>query len=316
MISWDNYEDWIKTVPKCDLHCHAARGAGLKYLSDIAQKKIIEADGFSSVNEMNQWYKNEIGSVFQGRNGYETLIRATIDEAIRDNIYFLVMGFAVDRVALYNDSVSAFIKAISKIIRSYKRIVIIPELSIPKTVNYKKNIMVGMAALEYNFFKAIDIVGEEMEVAFDEFVELYKTAKTRGLRLRAHVGEFGSADSIMRTCNLLDLDEVQHGISAIESEEVMSFLKDKGIQLNICPTSNIKMHVVSDYKNHPIKKLLDYGIKVTINTDDRTVFNRSVSEEFTQLYKSGLLSINELERIRKETLCRAEALWGNLYNLD
>ena len=96
----------------------------------------------------------------------------------------------------------------------------------------------------------------------------------------------------------------------------MSFLKDKGIQLNICPTSNIKMHVVSDYKNHPIKKLLDYGIKVTINTDDRTVFNRSVSEEFTQLYKSGLLSINELERIRKETLCRAEALWGNLYNLD
>lgn len=310
MTCLDNYELWIHNVPKCDLHCHAARGAGLDYLSGLANRKIIEPEKFLSVNEMNQWYRKEIGSFFPGRKGYETLIKATISDAIKDNISYIVMGFAIDRVSLYNNSVSAFIKAIASIIKEHNRIVIVPELSIPKTMDYANNIALGKEALDFDFFKSIDIVGEELEVKFDEFIDLYRTAKKKGLRLRAHVGEFGTADSIMRACEILELDEVQHGISAVDSIEVMRFLRDRSIQLNICPTSNVKMNIISDYKDHPIQKLFDFGINVTINTDDRAVFNRSVSDEFVNLYTSDLLTVNQLEIIRKRTLDNAQLLWG------
>lgn len=312
MTNLENYEQWIRNAPKCDLHCHAARGAGLTYLSQVAKRSLIESEQFISVSDMNRWYKNEIGKFFPGRIGYETLIKATISEAIRDNIRYIVMGFAIDRVVLYNNSVRAFIDSISNIINEYKEIVIVPELSVPKTIDYANNIVLGEEALELGLFKSIDIVGEELDVKFDNFVDLYRKAKRKGLRLRAHVGEFGTAYSVKRTCEILELDEVQHGIAAVTSNEVMCFLRDNCIQLNICPTSNVKMNIVSGYKEHPIRKLFDFGIKVTINTDDRAVFNRSASEEYIQLYKSGSLSVNQLEKIRKETLVNSELLWGRV----
>lgn len=89
---------------------------------------------------------------------------------------------------------------------------------------------------------------------------------------------------------MLDLDEVQHGVHACESESAMNYLRDNNITLNICPSSYVKMGVIEHYQNHPIKQFADYGIKVTINTDDRAVFNSSVSEEYNNLFKYGVLS--------------------------
>ena len=128
--------------------------------------------------------------------------------------------------------------------------------------------------LAHNYFKSIDMYG----------------------------GEFGTAELIREAVEELELDQVQHGITAVNSQSVMTWLCDNNIQLNICPTSNILLSRVDAYTVHPIKKLYDNGIKVTINTDDMLIFDQSVSQEFFNLYNAGLFNVTELNEIRENAL--------------
>lgn len=78
----------------------------------------------------------------------------------------------------------------------------------------------------------------------------------------------------------------------------MKFLAENRIRCNICPTSNIMLKICENFKNHPIRTLYDYGVPVTVNTDDLLIFDSSVSEEFLKLYESGLMNPTELNDIR------------------
>jgi adenosine deaminase len=134
---------------------------------------------------------------------------------------------------------------------------------------------------------------------FENFVPLYSLAKANGLRLKAHVGEWGDADSVRRAVEVLELDEVQHGIAAADSQSVMRFLADHGIRLNICPTSNLMLGRVETLAAHPIRKLFDAGVRVTVNTDDMAMFGQSVSDELLNLYEAGCLDEKKLDQIRE-----------------
>jgi adenosine deaminase len=119
------------------------------------------------------------------------------------------------------------------------------------------------------------------------------------MRVKAHVGEWGTADDVWRAVEVLELDEVQHRITAAESGAVMRFLADRQIRLNICPTSNLLLCRVARLQDHPIRKLFDVGVKVTVNTDDAIVFGAGVSEEFLGLFQAGVFSAAELDLIRR-----------------
>lgn len=86
----------------------------------------------------------------------------------------------------------------------------------------------------------------------------------------------------------------------------MNWLSKNKIQLNVCPTSNVMLRVVESYSVHPIRKLYDNGIPVTINTDDMLIFNQSVSQEYLNLFKSGLMNAEELDNIRETGLKEIE----------
>ena len=91
---------------------------------------------------------------------------------------------------------------------------------------------------------------------------------------------------------------MQHGIGAAQSAEVMIWLADNGIRLNVCPASNIILKRARSYKTHPIRILFDHGVKVTVNTDDVLLFDKGNSEQYLQLCKTGLFSPEELDEIR------------------
>ena len=116
--------------------------------------------------------------------------------------------------------------------------------------------------------------------------------------LCAHAGEYGSAESVREAVEVLELQQVQHGIAAATSAEVMKWLSENNILLNVCPTSNVALCRAESIKRHPIRQLFDNGIKVTINTDDLMIFGQSVSEEYLNLYREGVFTIDELDLIR------------------
>ena len=117
-----------------------------------------------------------------------------------------------------------------------------------------------------------------------------------------HAGETGTADDVRRAVETLGLSEVHHGISACTSKETMRFLADNRIQLNVCPSSNVMLGYVKDYRNHPIRILVENGVRVTINTDDLLIFDSSIESEYLRLYCAGTLSAEQLDEIRRNGL--------------
>ena len=100
----------------------------------------------------------------------------------------------------------------------------------------------------------------------------------------------------------LNLDEVQHGIRAADSESVMREIRRRSVRVNVCPTSNIVLGGARSYQTHPIRKLADFGVHVSINSDDPLVFHTSVSREYLRLYRSGVFTSSELNEIRLKNL--------------
>lgn len=148
----------------------------------------------------------------------------------------------------------------------------------------------------------MDLCDGEFQQPIERFLPLYRKAETYGLIKRAHVGEFGPAEEVVRAVEILELQEIQHGISAAASQEVMRFLTRHGIQLNVCPTSNVMLNVASDYAAHPIQTLVRNGVRVTINTDDLLLFNQPIDQEYLNLYRAGTLTARELDDNRRRGL--------------
>lgn len=151
-------------------------------------------------------------------------------------------------------------------------------------------------------FYSIDLYGDELAQPIENFKMIYRKAKKYGLRLKAHIGEWGSAEDVRKGIEILELDEVQHGIAAINSKEVIKYLVDNNIRLNITPTSNVKLGRVKRLSEHPIKELYRCGVNVTINSDDILIFDSDVSKEYLRLYESGALTAEELDHIRTNGL--------------
>ena len=140
--------------------------------------------------------------------------------------------------------------------------------------------------------------GGENVQPIEAFLPLYKKAEKYHLTKKMHTGETGSAEDVRRAVEILGLSEVHHGINASTSKETMRFLADNHIQVNVCPSSNVMLGFAKDYAMHPIKTLVENGVKVTINTDDLLIFDSSIENEYLKLYQAGTLSAEQLDEIR------------------
>ena len=177
-----------------------------------------------------------------------------------------------------------------------------PEIGIARDADPSSCIQIALEWIRSGIFKSIDLYGNEMAQPPEAYKSLYKKAKLAGLKLKAHVGEFGGPDIIEQTFGMFELNEIQHGVKATSSRTLMKLLSRERIRLNVCPSSNVALSVAPSLEEHPIKLLVDNGVRVGINSDDLTIFNSSVSEEYLKLWQAGPLTAHQLKAIRKDSL--------------
>lgn len=287
--------DGLRSICKSDLHNHMGKGGNRLYIESIADIKIDQPPAsFESVSHMDEWFMENIKIYCP----YIRRLEAAFVQAADDNISVLAASFGYDE-----ENITGFIQTMKSLNQKFApKTIFLPELALGRSCDTDRELSRLDEILSYNWFKSIDINGDEFVQPIKNFKKIYRKAKEYGLRLKAHVGEVGTADDVMEAVEELELDEVHHGVAAAKSEFVMRWLSNNKIQLNVCPTSNIMLRVVETYSTHPIRKLFDYGVPVTINTDDMLVFNQSVSQEYLNLYKSGLMNADELDIIRETGL--------------
>ncbi len=122
--------------------------------------------------------------------------------------------------------------------------------------------------------------GDEIHYPPKLFQKAYLIAADAGLYCTVHAGEFAPASGMMEAIEYLPIQRIGHGVMAIHSEETMALLIEKDIALEICPSSNIKLGLFPDFKNHPFPKLLDAGIKLSLNSDDPPFMSTTLGREY------------------------------------
>jgi adenosine deaminase len=294
----------LQTIPKTDVHNHAIFGARRTRIEQWAECVIPPPpQTFETLDAMRAYARETLYPVIASQAGVEWTIKAAILDAVHDGVVRLEMSIDMRQVSMYPDPPYGMLDYLRQLQKQYHdSIMFVPELGISRDCLLHEIEPLAMQCIASGVFGSLDLYGNECVQPPETYTAVYTAAKRAGMKLKAHVGEFGSAESVRQTVEILDLDEVQHGIRATESPDVMRWLVQHHIRANVCPTSNVVLSRVADMPSHPIRILYDHGVAVTINTDDPMIFDQSVSNEFLNLFQAGVFTADELDRIRQDAL--------------
>lgn len=289
--------------PKIDAHNHL--NLGMRYASYTTWAGFYIPDFPRPLNGLGEMHEI-IGQYTRPRTktaqDVSDLLCLSIQDAIADGV--TVLEGSVD-IGFVNHcgGVDAFIKLVQDVKNKFEnKINFRPELGMGKTFGIEKIKEWAPVCLESGLFKSIDLYGPEVEEGIEDFKEIYELAGKLGVKKKAHVGEFSDANSVRAFIEFFDLDEVQHGIGAVSDESVLQLIKDRNLRLNVTPASNVMLGAAKSYAEHPIKQLVEAGIRVSICTDDLMFFNKSVSEQCSELVKNGVLTEEQIKAIFAENV--------------
>jgi len=139
----------------------------------------------------------------------------------------------------------------------------------------------------------LDLAGDEFRFPGNPHVDAFRLAERAGLRRTVHAGEAAGSDRIQEAIDVLHAERIGHGVRVVENPRLMSLLKDKAIALEVCPQSNVQTRAVDSLKAHPIDNLLKRGLRVTVNTDGRTLSATSCTQEFQNLFRHKGWTLDE-----------------------
>lgn len=134
-----------------------------------------------------------------------------------------------------------------------------------------------------------------------KFTRVFARAGALGLKRVAHAGEEGPPDYVEEALDLLHIDRLDHGNRSLEDAGLVERLAREGMTLTVCPLSNFKLCVVEDMTLHPIRKMLDLGLKATINSDDPAYFGGYVNDNYRAVAMTGLIGREELITLAKNS---------------
>ena len=291
----------IQRAPKAEFHRHAYFGTRIenveRWLGRPLERPVVPMRGLKG---MEDYAGRALYPYLNSRKACEFTARAAVEEAIEDGVRRLEMSFDVRSAGHFETGLAGFASFIQDLVeRNRDRIDLRPELGIPREI-VGDSVMANRAraGIESGMFRSIDLYGDEHACSLDDVLTLYRHARSAGMKLKAHVGEFGGAERVRGTAEALGLHEVQHGIAAAESPSVTRWLSDNRIRLHVCPSGNVMLGAVDSLSTHPIRALFDQGVEVTVNTDDPMIFGQSVSQEYLNLFEAGVFSAEELDGIR------------------
>lgn len=306
----ENNIDKLLAAPKSDIHNHSTKGCRRVWLEERLQRRFQKPpQKFDGLKGMQEWFTTNIKPYCKDVEGMLIRWEGAFAEARRNNIKRLSMNFVASEIESLG-GIDVLHSIVSDFhIKHCPDTIFEPEITYISACNVEQEAEKIDQYISSGFFKSIDVCGGENVQPFEAFLPLYRKAEQYHLTKKMHVGESGSAEDVMRAVEVLGLSEVNHGIHAVTSKEVMRFLADNRIQLNVCPSSNVMLGYASGYRNHPIKTLFENGVKVTINTDDLLIFDSSIENEYLLLYQAGTLSAVQLDEIRRNGM-------GNVQNYE
>ena len=291
--------DYYKKQPKSDTHNHL--NLSMRY-EEYKKWAGFEIPNFprkmKGLSEMHEIIGAYTRPKCKTAEDVMALIEMSVKDAAADNVVYLEGSVDIGFINHFNGDLERFLLSIDNLVKKYaKKIELVPELGIPKTADKAFLKQWAEPMIKSGVFKNIDLYGPEVLDGIDGCLYLFKAAEKYGVKKKAHIGEFSNAASVRHFVEMFDLDEVQHGIGAAQDTKVLKFLADKKVRCNVCPQSNVMLGAVKDLKTHPIRKMMDAGVHVSVGTDDILFFGKTNSEQFYDLVKENVITEAEADKL-------------------
>jgi adenosine deaminase len=151
---------------------------------------------------------------------------------------------------------------------------------------------------------SLDLAGNEAGFSAEPFADIFQTAKESGLHLTIHAGEWNNGENVTQAIEKLGAERIGHGVRVLESPHAIGLARELGIPFEVCITSNYQSGVVAQLDSHPILQMLEAGLNVTINSDDPSISQITLSDEYRLAVE--VLGL-PLEKLRQCVLAAAQA---------
>ena len=301
----------IKKIPKAELHLHIEGSLEPELMFELSERNKIEIP-FKSIDEIRAAYNfNNLQSFldiyYQGSNvlikqqDFFDLTWAYMLKCEKENIVHAEIFFDPQAHTNRGIEFGLVINGIYKALLKAKK-----ELGISSKI-----IMCFLRHLdEEEAFKTLDqaltyknkIIGVGLDSSEEgnppsKFERVFKQAMKEGFLTVAHAGEEGPAEYIWEALDLLKVKRIDHGVQCLKDKKLVQKLREEQIPLTVCPLSNVKLCVFEKLENHNLKKLLDKGLMVTVNSDDPAYFEGYINKNLIECQKVLNLSAEDVKKL-------------------
>ena len=285
---------YIRLIPKAELHLHIEGSLEPELMFAMAEKNDVSikyksedelraAYNFNNLQEFLDIYYAGADVLLKEEDFYN-LTFAYLEKIHEDNVLHTEIFFDPQTHTVRGVPFDTVVKGITRALDDGKEQLGISshlimcflrhldEKSAQETLDY---------ALDYKD-KIIGVGLDSSEVGNppSKFANVFKRAQEEGFLTVAHAGEEGPAEYVWEAINLLNVERIDHGVQSINDKELVAELVKKQMPLTVCPLSNLKLKVVSDLKDLPLKRMMDKNMMVTINSDDPSYFGGYVNQNY------------------------------------
>ena len=318
----------INNFPKIELHLHLDGSVMIETAKKLCNKNIeqikdemIASEKCENLSDYLTKFSLPI-SIMQTKEELEEISKELGNNLLADGVIYAEIRFAPINHILKGLKLE---EVVESVLNGLKCVPLKTNLILcmMRNSSFEENKIVVELASHYlnKGVVALDLAGDEYKYKTKDFKKIFDYANKLGVPFTIHAGEADGVSSIHSAISF-GAKRLGHGIRCIENNSTLEYIKNNNILLEICPTSNVQTRVVESLNKHPIKYLYENGIKTCINTDNRTVSNVTLSNEYERLIKDldfsfemlkemnlnaikySFLSDNEKEILEKEYLCK------------
>jgi adenosine deaminase len=308
-----NYDPRYNDLPKTEIHCHLEGAIRTQTIIDIAREYHLQLPSFEP-NELDKHVKvleqmRDLHAVLAAFAIFQNSITSPkvveriawelFEDSARQNIRLFEVRFSPDWA--FRGHGLDWEEALEGILRAKERAEREFDMAIGLIAITSRSLgpescvrTVDWAIRHKEHILGIDLADSERDFPLRAFLPPVRKAKEAGLKVTIHTGEDTSPSFVKETIELVRPDRIGHGIHAIEDRSVVEFIKECNITLEVNPWSNYLTNSVRTIEEHPLKKLFDLGVKVTINSDDPEVLETNLNNEYRIAHEVLGMSLADL----------------------
>ena len=309
---------FYKSLPKIELHRHLEGALRLPTMLEIARKynldlpynnmdqfrplvQVMDGEPFTFQNFLSKFAS--LRHFFQSEEVIRQITREAITDAASDNIRYMelrftpvalsraknyslgtVMDWVIDTAEQTGHDYGVQTKLIASVNR-HESIELAEEVAQLAADRISKGII------------ALDLAGSEADFPGEEFAGVFNEARQAGLRITIHAGEWGGPELIELAINKLSAERIGHGVRVMENPALVAEMVEKQIPFEVCPTSNYQSGVIPNLEAHPLPDMLERGLFITVNTDDPSISQIDLSDEYELCCESFGMSGKQIKHL-------------------